>query len=150
MIFRRVIEIEQDESPKIYSHQTHQKHILYKEGSPDRNKDTNLISTAKFPTQILTDSYPQEIKQQTASNRKRKREYARDDDLELDLHLENIRRVRIQTVSRGVTERFEVMFGYFEEGGKPEPAFCHGFRTKDVGHILSKLGLQRLIFPTPG
>jgi hypothetical protein len=141
MTFRRIVKIEEDQSPKIHSHQTHHNPPFHKEESQASGKSVNFFPTIEFQAQALTHSKPQDIKQQTAPNLKRKREYARDDELELDLHLENIRRVRIQTVSRGVTKRFEVMFGYFEEDGKPEPAFCCGFRTKDVGLPFQKLGL---------
>ncbi|KAH8803467.1 hypothetical protein F5884DRAFT_508116 [Xylogone sp. PMI_703] len=128
MTFRRIIEIEGDISSK--SQVDKPPHgPSNKPKSPTRNQEISPGPAVQL--QQLSGSTPEENKQQVAINRKRKREYARDNELDLDLHLENIRRVRIRTVSRGVTERFEVLFGFFEENGKPEPAFCYGFRTED-------------------
>jgi len=143
MTFRRLIEIEEDAS--LHSDETHLEPTPHNNGPPARNKSANLFSTTEFPMHTLTNYNTQEVEEQTAPNRKGRREYARDADaeLELELQLENIRRVRIRTVSRGVTERFEVMFGYFEEGGKPEAAFCCGFRTMDVGLSLQKIRAQK-------
>lgn len=45
------------------------------------------------------------------------------------------------------------MFGYFKEGGKPEPGFCYGFRTKQVRRCVPKVkalltSLQGLVLTT--
>ena len=133
MTFRRIIKIEEDESPEIHGRHISQSTILHKDSPLTRNNNANFFPTAELPREMLMLSNPEGFGHHTIPNRKRKREYARDGELELDLHVDNIRRVRIQTMSRGVTKRFEVMFGYFEEGGKPEPALCCGFRTEDVG-----------------
>lgn len=145
MIFRRIIEIDEDKSLKIQSHQRpYGKSVLTEEEPATTDEVIRPFPITENIGQILP-VFPslvqKEIRQLTGPRLKRKREYARDDELEIDLHLENIRRVRIQTVSRGYTEKFKAMFAYFEEGGKPEPVICFGFRTKDVGRSLrSRVG----------
>jgi hypothetical protein len=136
MTFRRIIEIEQERSTSISSHQTFRKHV-FRDAPPAAKRDRS-ISMLQTTSKIYPSSSQQRNVRRTISKLKRKREYARDDDLELDLHLENIRRVRITTVARGITEKFKALFGYFEEGGTPEPAFCCGLRTKDVRYMVSR------------
>ena len=133
MTFRRIIQIEEEKLAKDQSRQLNPKLVEYKRAPSAPNESYNMFSlTESAKTVDLTTSWPQR-EQLIARKRKRKRRGGvHDRELELDLQFENIRRVRITTVSRGITKRFEVMFGYFEEGGKPEPAFCCGFRTKDV------------------
>jgi hypothetical protein len=106
MIFRRIIEIEETEPPRSHRQVRHNP-ALYKERVEANNTGATFPSATGSQIKMLGGPNWQETKQKTALNRKRKREYARSDELELDLHLENIRRVRIQTVSRGITERFE-------------------------------------------
>lgn len=140
MTFRRIIEIEEDESPQLYGDPTHQEPVLHEEASLV-STNASLFSKIEAPGQASKNYKPRQIEQKITQNRRRKREYARDDELELDIHLDNIRRVRIQNVSRGVTDRFDVMFGYFEEDGQPESALCYGFRTQeDESCLIIELG----------
>lgn len=84
------------------------------------------------PGPFLDFTQLQEMFDDSLAPKKRKREIDYCGFDELEIHEENIRRVRVQTTSRGVTKRFRALFGYFEEGGVPEPAFCYGFRTSEV------------------
>jgi hypothetical protein len=161
MTFRRIITIEEqlEEKPsESYNDQIRHEPVLENEEPLATRKKDTVRSSTESTNQTVPVAHQQQ-NQQTILTRKRKREYARDGELGLDLHLENIRRVRIQTVSRGYTKKFRAMFGYFEEGGKPESAFCWGFRTKDVSlsccsndqivaHPAPTLVLT--IFPTSG
>ena len=136
MTFRRIIKIDEqleEKSAESQNDQIHQEPVLYNEKQLAAKKDDIVLFSTEHTSNMVPDSRQQQDQQSTLKH-KRKREYARDSELELDLDLENIRRVRIQTVSRGYTKKFGAMFGYFEEGGRSEPASCWGFRTKDVSH----------------
>jgi len=139
MTFRRVITVADDISPEPFHEKT------YPQVVTRRDREYSLTAVDEIPGTAVaiehrmnSDSFFERHQRNTvlvdypSAKRKRKREYSHDEDLGLELQQENIRRVRIQTVSRGMTQKCRALFGYFEEGGRPEPAFCCGFRTSDV------------------
>ncbi|TAQ90368.1 hypothetical protein B7494_g1329 [Chlorociboria aeruginascens] len=131
MTFRRIINIEDEESSKPYVEEIHQLDISTDDKprasfhSPQSGIQSASDMLQPQNSTMVADTSP------ATRKRKRKREYAHDDDLESKLQEDNIRRVRIKTISRGMTEKCKVFFGYFEEGTQPDPAFCCGFRTGD-------------------
>ncbi|KAF4627334.1 hypothetical protein G7Y89_g10823 [Cudoniella acicularis] len=135
--FRRIIKIEDDKEVCKSCNQ---------EKIPEAGVEEKPLLAAIAPLQLLdstldTNTSPSAIEERqnpspsmagnVSGSGKRKREYAGDNELGLELHQDNIRRVRVQTLSRGITKRCRAFFGYFEEEGRPEPAFCYGFRTSE-------------------
>jgi hypothetical protein len=98
MTFRRIVQIEEDKRSKIYNHEAQLKVVKYEEEPTSATEGYKVVSLTKSAGQVNPISVQRQNEQQIPRPGKRKREH-RDDELELDLHLENIRRVRITTVS---------------------------------------------------
>jgi hypothetical protein len=161
MTFRRIITVEESvdgETPETVDI------VMAEDSDSDSDHDDSTLAsdhmgTTTFPVinarQIVSLPPPQKFRQLAAKPKRRDLKRDRDAGFEVDLHLENIRNVRIQTISRGYTKKFPALFAYFEEGGVPEPAFCWGFRTKEVSwhftcHKHSASNSRIIYIYTPG